>query len=429
MNSFIEDLRWRGLLQQCTDEAGLAAALNAEKTSAYIGFDPTAASLHVGSLLPILTLRRIQQAGHVPIAVVGGGTGLIGDPSGKQAERQLQTTETIAHNKAGIREQLSRFLTFEGPCAALMIDNAEWLCELKLTDFLRDVGKFFSVNAMIQRDSVKTRLEAREQGISFTEFSYMLLQAYDFKVLYERAGCTLQLGGSDQWGNIVSGIDLIRRAGHQRPAFGLTMPLVMTSSGVKFGKTESGAVWLDAAMTSPYRFYQFWVNVDDADVGRYLRFFTFRTKDEIEALEQEHANAPHKREGQRALARDVTTLVHGGSAMQAAERASKVLFGGSMEGLNAAELREIFDEVPSVTLGAERFAGDGIAIGDLLVESGFYTSKGEVKRDLQGGAISVQGCKVGADPSAKIARDRATEGQVLVLRKGKKDYRLVVIMA
>ncbi|HET9796664.1 MAG TPA: tyrosine--tRNA ligase, partial [Gemmatimonadaceae bacterium] len=326
----LEELRWRGLVYQHTD--GVPAALAAEPVSAYIGFDPTGSSLHVGSLVPIMVLVHLQRFGHRPIALVGGGTGMIGDPSGKSAERQLLTAEQVAENAAGIRSQLERFLDFDGPSAARMRDNAAWLNSLSLVEFLRDVGKHFTVNYMLQKDSVRSRMDA---GISYTEFSYMLLQAYDFLELRRRDDVTLQLGGSDQWGNITAGIELIRRVDGAE-AHALTMPLVTTSTGAKFGKTEAGAVWLDAARTSPYAFYQFWLATDDADVGRYLRYYTLLSREEIESLDRETASSPERRAAQQALARDVTRRVHGEKALGAAEQVSGFFFGG----LEARELSE-----------------------------------------------------------------------------------------
>src|SRR5919112_1663141 len=331
----LDELGWRGLVYQHTD--GVPAALAAGPVSAYIGFDPTGSSLHVGSLVPIMVLVHLQRYGHRPIALVGGGTGMIGDPSGKTSERQLLTSEQVAENARGIHAQLERFLTFDGPSAARMRDNAAWLTSLHLVDFLRDIGKHFTVNYMLQKDSVRSRMDA---GISFTEFTYMLLQAYDFLELQRRDGVTLQLGGSDQWGNITAGIELIRRMDGSE-AHALTMPLVTTSSGAKFGKTEAGAVWLDADRTSPYAFYQFWLAAEDADVGRYLRYYTLLSRQEIEALDGETTSAPERRTAQQALARDVTRRVHGEAALAAAEQVSTFFFGG----LEASALSEAAFEI------------------------------------------------------------------------------------
>ena len=334
-----DELSWRGLLYDATE--GLREIVARESLTAYIGFDPTAASLHVGSLLPVMALARLQRCGHAPIGIVGGGTGLIGDPSGKSVERTLMTMEQVESNVADIRAQLERFLDFNAAKnPARLLNNADWLTRLSAMEFLRDVGKYFTVNAMLAKESVKRRIES-EDGISYTEFSYSLLQAYDFLVLHDRFGCTLQLGGSDQWGNIVAGIDLIRRVRGGK-AHGLVMPLLTTSSGAKFGKTEGGAVWLDASLTSPYQFYQFWFNADDRDAVRYLKFFTFLGADAIAALEAASAKAPEKRHAQRELAREVTRLVHGESAVQEAEAAAEKLFRGDIASMSVAELLQIF---------------------------------------------------------------------------------------
>ncbi|HTD84766.1 MAG TPA: tyrosine--tRNA ligase, partial [Gemmatimonadaceae bacterium] len=322
-NSLLEELSWRGLVYQHTD--GLVDALATGEVSAYAGFDPTASSLHLGHLVPVMGLAHLQRTGHKPVALVGGGTGMIGDPSGRTSERQLLSEDEIVGNARAIEKQLSRFLDFKGTHAARMRDNAAWLRPLKAVEFMRDVGKHFTVNYMLAKESVQARIEG---GISFTEFSYMLLQAYDFLELYRREGVTLQIGGSDQWGNITAGMELIRRV-EGKTAHALTMPLVTTASGSKFGKTEAGAVWLDPERTSPYKFYQYWINVDDRDAGKYLRFFTLLTRKEIEALDKLIANAPEKREAQQALAREVTARVHGEEAARVAEEVSKVLFGKS----------------------------------------------------------------------------------------------------
>ncbi len=321
--ALLEELKWRGQLFQHTEQ--VESALDRGQVTGYVGFDPTAPSLHVGNLVPVMALVHLQRAGHRPIALVGGGTGLIGDPSGKASERPLSDETTVAANAASIKKQLEKFLDFGGPAAATMLDNAEWLTQLKAIDFMRDVGKHFTVNFMLQKESVKGRMEA---GISFTEFSYMLLQAYDFLELHRRHGVTLQMGGSDQWGNITAGTELIRRAVGGE-AHGITLPLITTSTGAKFGKSEAGAVWLDPTRTSPYKFYQFWINTDDRDVGKYLRTFTLLSHEEIEGLDASAAGSPEKREAQRALARDVTARVHGDGAVRAAEEVSGLLFGGA----------------------------------------------------------------------------------------------------
>src|SRR5687768_724317 len=343
-HSLLEELTWRGLVHQHTD--GLADALKSGGVSAYAGFDPTGPSLHVGHLVPVMGLALLQRAGHRPIALVGGGTGMIGDPSGKATERQLSAPDVVARNSRALEEQLRLFLDFTGPTAARMRDNAAWLTRLGAVDFMRDVGKHFTVNYMLAKESVQSRIEG---GISFTEFSYMLLQAYDFLELHRGEGVTLQIGGSDQWGNITARLELIRRV-EGTSAHGLTMPLVTTSSGSKFGKTESGAVWLDPLMTTPYKFYQFWINVDDRDVGRYLRYFTLLPRSRVEELDATVAAAPEKREAQQTLARDVTSRVHGDEAASVAEQVSRVLFGkADLASLTEPVLRALSEEVPFTT--------------------------------------------------------------------------------
>jgi tyrosyl-tRNA synthetase len=418
------ELRWRGLVHQHTD--GVADALAAGPVSAYIGFDPTGSSLHVGSLLPIMVLVHLQRCGHRPVALVGGGTGMIGDPSGKSAERQLLTSEQVASNAASIRAQLERFLDFEGPSAARMRDNAEWLNSLHLVEFLRDTGKHFTVNYMLQKDSVRSRMDA---GISFTEFSYMLLQAYDFLELRRRDGVTLQLGGSDQWGNITAGIELIRRV-DAAESHGLTMPLLTTSTGAKFGKTEAGAVWLDADRTSPYAFYQFWLSSDDADVGRYLRFYTLLPHEEIEALDAATVSAPERRAAQQALARDVTRRVHGETALGAAEQVSTFFFGG----LEASALSEgafgilraeaPFAEVTRAALASESDPATFDAL-KLLTASGLAASNGAAKRLLEQGGVSVNKRKLGAADRHLPAAESLLTGGHVVVGKGKRDYALL----
>ena len=421
--NLLDELAWRGLVHQVTDEAVARLAFDAQ-SSAYIGFDPSGSSLHVGSLLPILTLRRLQLAGHRPIALVGGGTGLIGDPSGKSQERLLLDDDTVRANVDGIHGQLAGFLDFDGANAARMINNLDWLGKVDLLTFLRDIGKHFSINAMVQRDSVRDRLETREQGISFTEFSYMLLQAYDFMVLYRDHGCMAQFGGSDQWGNIVSGIDLIRRLGLSGSTpFGVTSPLITTRAGTKFGKTESGAVWLDPKRTSPYAFYQFWINVEDEDVGRYLRFFTFLERAEIEAIELEHAAAPHRREAQRKLAREVTSMTHGKDALEQAERATRVLFTGDVQGLDAATLEEIFADVPSVSLTSGELEQSHWAVRTWLVGPDRpFASNGEAKKALKAGSVRVNGERLEGDINARLDASQLIEGKLAIIRVGKKRY-------
>ncbi|HOT51176.1 MAG TPA: tyrosine--tRNA ligase, partial [Candidatus Hydrogenedentes bacterium] len=368
--AFFEELTWRGFVHQTTHEE-LSQILDRERVTLYCGFDPTADSLHIGSLLPIIGLARFQRAGHKPIALVGGGTGLIGDPSGKTQERQLLDKEQVAINLEGIRKQLERFLDFSGDNAAEMVNNGDWLCTLPLLDFLRDIGKHFSINVMLAKESVRQRVEDREHGMSFTEFSYSLLQAYDFLHLSDTRGCTLQIGGSDQWGNIVAGMDLIRRL-RDKPAFGLTFPLVTKSDGAKFGKSESGNVWLDAARTSPYKFYQFWINQADSDVPRWLRYFTFMTPGEIAECEEQIAREPEKREAQRRLAGEVTRLVHGETALANAIRASQAMFGGELAGLDDATLEEVFSEVPSAEIPRGELDAGRLLV-DVLVSCGVFS--------------------------------------------------------
>ncbi|MBC13413.1 MAG: tyrosine--tRNA ligase [Rhodothermaceae bacterium] len=416
--TLLDDLKWRGVLYDQTPD--LDDHLAEGSRIAYCGFDPTADSLHVGSLVPVMGLARLQRHGHTPIALVGGGTGLIGDPSGKKDERTLQTREQVDANVAGIRKQLERFLDFEGEHAAQMANNADWLTTIPLTDFLRDVGKHFTIGYMTAKESVKSRVES---GLSFTEFSYMLLQAYDFLKLYEEQGATIQLGGSDQWGNITAGTELIRRAAGGK-AHGFVMPLVTNASGTKFGKTEAGTIWLDAERTSPYRFYQFWFNADDRDVISYLKYFTWLERDDIEALEAEMEANPGRRGAQRALARAVTTLVHGEEATEAAERAGRALFGGDLDALDAKALAEVFEEAPSIELPADRFDGDGVPVIDLLVEAGLTASKGEARRTIQGGGVRVGDDRV-EDIDRTVTRADAVDGAVMVLRKGKKSVALV----
>jgi len=422
LKDFIRELKWRGVLYDYTE--GLEELTG--RVVGYIGFDPTAKSLHVGSLLPLITLSRFQRFGNIPIAVIGGGTGLIGDPSGKTKERPLLSKEEIEENIEGIKAQIEKFLDFkakENP--AKIVNNYDWLGEIKLVDFLREVGKHVTVNYMLQKESVRNRLQ-REEGISFTEFSYMLLQAYDFLVLYDRENCVLQMGGSDQWGNITAGIDLIRKMRGGK-AYGLVFPLITTSSGVKFGKTEEGTVWLDPNLTSPFKFYQFWINTDDADVIRYLKYFTFLGEREIGELEESLKREPEKREPHRVLAREVTRMVHGEDAMRRAERASKVLFGEEIKDLNLREILEIFSDVPSREIPKERFEGEGYPLVELLVDVGLFPSKGEARRAINGGGVYVNNIRV-SDVQDKISLSRAIEGKVLILRKGKKNYLLVKLV-
>ncbi|RMH17295.1 MAG: tyrosine--tRNA ligase [Acidobacteria bacterium] len=419
--SVLQELRWRGLVYDASE--GLENHLTSRSVTVYIGFDPTAASLHVGNLLQILGLARMQRHGHRPIALVGGGTGLIGDPSGKSKERQLLTAEKVAENAASIRAQLEPLLEFDcAGNAALMIDNAEWLTTVPLIDFLRDVGKHFSVGSMLAKESVKKRLEG--EGISFTEFSYQLLQSWDFVELNRRYDCTLQMGGSDQWGNITAGIDLVRRMAGAR-VHGLVQPLVTTAAGTKFGKTEAGTVWLDPALTSPYRFYQFWYNTSDQDAATYLRYFTHLDQPAIAELEQAMASAPQERAAQQRLAQEVTTMVHGADACARAMRSSRVLFGGEIADLSAADVLEIFDDVPSSRLEATSF-GNEQPLVELLATSGLVPSKGAARRLIHSGGAYVNNRRV-SDPRATVRREDFLDGRVLVLRKGPKTYHLLTL--
>ncbi len=419
----IEELRWRGLLADATEHA--AAAFAAGQVTGYIGFDPTASSLHVGSLVPIMGLVHLQRAGHCPIALIGGGTGLIGDPSGKASERSLLDRARAEENAAGIHRQLAHFLDFESRTApARMANNLDWLDGLRLVDFLRDIGKHFSVNAMMRKESVRRRLADEESGISFTEFSYQLLQAYDFSELNRRYGCTLQMGGSDQWGNITAGIDLVRRMGGPR-CHGVVFPLVESSSGVKFGKTEEGTVWLDPERTSPYRFYQFWLNTEDGDVVSYLKRFTLLDRDAIDELAHAVAARPHRREAQRRLAAEMTRTVHGSDGLDRAERASKVLFGGSLEGLGAADIEEIFADVPS-TVVARSALERGVELAVVMADAGMTASRSEARRLIRGGGVYLNGERV-ADMGVAVGQSDPIEDRFVVVRIGKKRHLVVEV--
>ncbi len=417
------DFGWRGMIYDATPE--LEEVLAREKVTAYIGFDPTASSLHVGSLLPVMGLARLQRFGHSPIAIAGGGTGRIGDPSGKTKERLLLDDAQIEENLVGIKDQLSRFLDFEArDNPAKIINNAEWLTEIAMIDFLRDVGKYFTVNYMLAKESVKRRLK-QEDGISYTEFSYILLQAYDFLVLYDRHNCTLQMGGSDQWGNIVAGADLIRRVRGGK-AHGLVCPLITNAAGAKFGKTEAGNVWLDPNLTSPFRFYQFWINTDDRDVISYLKLFTWLTEPEIGELESALQENPHERAAQRALARKVTRIVHDETGLAKAEQATSVLFGGEISDLTAADIKDVFEDVPSSILPKADFAGEGRWIIDLIASSGLTSSKGEARRLVKGGGLYLNNRRI-QDEQQYVTLEDSIEGQVFVLRKGQKNYHLALL--
>lgn len=426
--SYLQSLRKRKLIHDVSHFEELDRRLSAGAISFYCGFDPTADSLHVGSMLPLTMMRRLQQRGHRPILVLGSGTGMIGDPSGKSEERTLLSDEAIAHNLAGIEAQARSFVSFEGANAALVVRNDEWLRKLDLISFLRDVGKHFSVNAMMAKDSVRARLEDREQGISYTEFSYMLLQAYDFYWLYKNHNCLLQIGGSDQWGNITAGIDFIRRKTNldKGPAFGLTFPLVTTASGTKFGKTEQGTVWLDPERTSPYRFYQFWLNTQDADVIRYLQMFTEAGEEEISTLAEQLSSDPGRRAAQRRLAQELCALVHGESETQRAERASSVLFGGKLTDVDERTLLDIFSDVPSTEI-SRSVLESGVSAVELLKNCGLAKSNGEARRAIEGGGAYINNERI-SDPALHVSTAHLATDSMMVLRSGKKKYHLVRIV-
>jgi tyrosyl-tRNA synthetase len=418
--TLFEEFEWRGLVHHATE--GIAEALAKERVTAYIGFDPTASSLHAGSLLTMMGLARLQRFGHSPIAILGGGTGMIGDPKPTQ-ERPLLSLEDIERNAEGIKPQLARLLDFDSKTnPARIINNADWLARFDLLGFLRDTGKYFTVNYMLEKEAISRRLEA-EDGISYTEFSYLLLQARDFLELFDRENCTLQMGGSDQWGNITAGIELIRKV-RGKKAHGLVWPLMKTAAGTKFGKTEAGTVWLDPERTSPFRFYQFFLNTDDRDVANYLKVFTWLDRATIEALEQTVAESPEKREAQRTLAREVTTMVHGVDELGRAERASQVLFGGSLAGASADELMMVFDDVPSIELRVDELAT--LTATALVTMSGLAASKGEATRLIKQGGIYLNDRRV-TDERSAVTLDDAIGGRVIVLRKGQRDRRIVKV--
>jgi tyrosyl-tRNA synthetase len=423
-NTAFEELAWRGMLYDHVE--GVKELLAGQKVTIYNGFDATADSLHIGHLVPLLALARLQRFGHSPIALAGGGTSMIGDPSGKATERLLLSREQIEANVADIKGQLSQFLDFEiRTNPARVLNNADWLLSLNLVEFLRDIGKHFTVNYMISKDSVRTRID-REEGISFTEFSYMLLQSYDFLHLYDHENCLMQTGGSDQWGNITAGVELIRRT-RARPAYAMVYPLITKADGSKFGKTEAGSVWLSPKRTSPYRFYQFWLNTDDRDVITYLKFFTFLTQPEVEEYEQALKDRPEERQAQRRLAQEVTGTVHGPTALEQAEQAARVLFGGEISGLSAEAIQDIFADVPSSELPGEQLSGLDYSIVDLLASTTLVKSKGEARRAIAEGGIYVNNRRV-SDPGETVSGQEAIEGQFIVLRKGRKNYHLVRVV-
>jgi tyrosyl-tRNA synthetase len=423
----VDVLQERGFIEQITD-TGLREAASAQTLKCYVGFDPTARSLHLGHIIPVMGLAHFQRNGHIPIALVGGGTGMIGDPSGKTVERQLLSKEDVEANALRLKAQLSHFFSFEGPQAALLLNNAEWLLPLNLVDFLRDIGKHFSINAMIAKESVRWRLEERGQGISFTEFSYMLLQAYDFYHLYEHQGCAVQAGGKDQWGNITAGIDLIRRMSGGS-AHGLTFPLLTTASGVKIGKTEGASgsemVWLDPEMTSPYRMYQYWINSDDRDVIKFLKLFTFLQMSQIADLEESLKQDPGKREPHRQLALEFTKLAHGEEAGRAAQEASEVLFGSEIQALSREVFAALAGEVPATKVSKERVQ-NGVPLVDFLQETGLVKSK-RAARDLIGQGGAYVNNMAWKDLEGKVGFKQALSGRGILLRAGKKNYHLLMI--
>jgi tyrosyl-tRNA synthetase len=421
----LDELDARGLLQDVTNREELSALLTEQSVSFYVGYDPTGTSLHVGSLVPIVTMVRLQRAGHKPYALVGGATGMIGDPSGKSQERNLLDVETLNGNVEAIKAQLGRFLDFDsGDNAAVMVNNHDWFARIGYLEFLRDVGKLMTINYMMGKDSVRSRLNDRDHGISYTEFSYMLLQAYDFAVLARDHGVRLQCGGSDQWGNITAGVELYRKLVGGPTIHGFTAPLLLDSKGEKMGKTAGGTkVWLDPERTSPYAFYQYWLNVDDADVGRLLRRFSFRELDAIDALTAEHELTPHKRLGQKTLAEDMTTFVHGADALRRAKAASQVMFGGSLEELTDQDLLPLLADVPSSEMPRTDLE-TGVTLIDMLTNTGLAASKGAAKRLVKGGGVYVNNIKCGDIDRSLGVDDLGTE-TLLILRSGKKSYHIV----
>ncbi|HDA2021546.1 TPA: tyrosine--tRNA ligase [Staphylococcus aureus] len=415
-NVLIEDLKWRGLIYQQTDEQGIEDLLNKEQVTLYCGADPTADSLHIGHLLPFLTLRRFQEHGHRPIVLIGGGTGMIGDPSGKSEERVLQTEEQVDKNIEGISKQMHNIFEFGTDHGAVLVNNRDWLGQISLISFLRDYGKHVGVNYMLGKDSIQSRLE---HGISYTEFTYTILQAIDFGHLNRELNCKIQVGGSDQWGNITNGIELMRRMYGQTDAYGLTIPLVTKSDGKKFGKSESGAVWLDAEKTSPYEFYQFWINQSDEDVIKFLKYFTFLGKEEIDRLEQSKNEAPHLREAQKTLAEEVTKFIHGEDALNDAIRISQALFSGDLKSLSAKELKDGFKDVPQVTL-----SNDTTNIVEVLIETGISPSKRQAREDVNNGAIYINGERQ-QDVNYALAPEDKIDGEFTIIRRGKKKYFMV----
>jgi len=425
--TILEDLEWRGLLHDCTAKEELAKRLDKEPIVLYAGFDPTADSLHVGNLVPLIALRRFQNFGHAPIALAGGATGSIGDPSGKKSERQLLSQKTLENNIAAVRTQLSSILDFSEdlPNTAHLVDNNTWMAPISYLDFLRDVGKHFTVNAMVAKESVRARMEDRDAGISYTEFSYMLLQGYDFYHLHQAENCELQIGGSDQWGNITIGAELTRKKAGST-VYGLTLPLITNADGSKFGKSEEGAIWLDPKRTSVYRFYQYFINVDDRDAIRYLKYFTFLDRDAIDDLESRHNENPGAREAHRALAQEMTDLIHGKRATEDAVNASKILFGGGLEGISENALSEVASEIPNSSISADALSGEGKPLLEALVECGLSSSKGQAKKDIQGGGVNVNNCRI-QDTQTKLTQADVHFGKYVLLRRGKKNYAALIV--
>lgn len=413
----LDDLSWRGLLYQQTDEEGMAALLEKEKVALYCGVDPTADSMHIGHIVPLLTLRRFQMHGHQPILLVGGATGTIGDPSGRSEERQLQTMEQVDQNVAAIAEQMKRIFDFDTENGAKMVNNKDWISSMTIIDFLRDYGKLVNINYLLAKDSISSRLDS---GLSFTEFAYTLIQGIDFNHLYNHHNCRVQIGGSDQWGNITTGLEMIRKThDEEAKAFGITIPLVTKADGTKFGKTAGGAVWLDASKTSPYEFFQFWINTADADVIKYLKIFTFIERTEIEQLEKAVEEQPHLREAQKRLAKEMTELIHGVDAHEQAVRISQALFSGNLKELSVAEMKDAFKDVPSAEVAKEEKN-----IVDLLIEAGVSPSKRQAREDVSNGAISLNGEKV-TDVAYIVSGSDRLDDQFLIIRRGKKNYKMI----
>lgn len=416
-NTLIEDLKWRGLAYQLTDETGMVDLLNKESISLYCGVDPTADSMHIGHIVPLLTLRRFQMHGHRPVLLIGGATGMIGDPSGRSEERQLQTTEQIDLNVKGLQKQMERIFDFNSDNGAILVNNRDWIGSMDVIEFLRDYGKYIGVNYMLAKDTVASRLEG---GISFTEFSYMLIQAIDYNHLYNEHQCRIQVGGSDQWGNITTGLEMIRKThSDETKAFGMTIPLVTKADGTKFGKSASGSVWLDAEKTSPYEFYQFWLNTADADVIRYMKIFTFLTREEIEAFEVTVKEEAHLRKAQKALAEEMTKMIHGEAALENAIRITNALFSGDIKSLSANEMKEVFKDVPSIELAKE-----DKNIIDLIVEGEISSSKRQAREDVTNGAISINGEKI-TDVGYVISATDRLDDSFAIVRRGKKKYHMV----